>query len=116
MSEPSSPQIEWADFARVEMRVGTVLNAALNLKARKPSYVLEIDFGDYGVKTSSAQLTVNYTPEQLIGTQVVAVLNFPPKRIAGVESQVLVLGALSQLEDVVLLRPTKAVENGARIG
>lgn len=109
--------IEFDDFQRVEMATGTIIEARRNEKARAPAYVLRIDFGpDYGERTSSAQLTANYTPEDLVGRQIVAVMNFPPKRIAGVRSEVLVLGAESQRHDVVLLEPTSRVENGARIG
>ena len=79
-------------FFEVDIRVGRVVAAALNPKARKPAYRMEVDFGPLGMRTSSAQLTALYTPEELIGRQVLAVVNFPPRRVAGVESQVLVLG------------------------
>ncbi|MEE2716914.1 MAG: tRNA-binding protein [SAR324 cluster bacterium] len=108
-------EISFDDFLKVEIRTGTVLEAHLNEKARKPAYVLTIDFGPEGIRTSSAQLTKNYQPEDLVGLQVVAVLNFPVKRIAGVKSEVLVLGAMSSETDVVLLTPTQAVENGVRV-
>ena len=109
--------IELEDFQRVELAVGTVVAAEPNPKARAPAYVLRIDFGaDYGERHSSAQLTENYRPEDLLGRQVVAVMNFPPKRIAGVRSEVLVLGAVSPENGVVLLAPDRAVEDGARIG
>jgi tRNA-binding protein len=111
------PPIDWPDFERVDMRVGTVLTCTLNPEARKPAYILTIDFGaELGIKTSSAQLTRNYTPADLVGRQVVAVVNFPVKRIAGVKSEVLVLGALSAEKDVVLLFPSHSVENGSPIG
>ena len=109
--------IEFEDFERVEMATGTVVEAAPNEKARQPAYVLRIDFGpEYGEKTSSAQITRNYGPDDLVGRQVVAVMNFPPKRIAGVRSEVLVLGAVSDRHGVVLLQPSFPVENGSRIG
>jgi len=108
-------EISFDDFLKVEIRTGTVLEARLNEKARKPAYVLTIDFGPEGIRTSSAQLTKNYQPEDLVGLQVVAVLNFPVKRIAGVKSEVLVLGAMSSETDVVLLTPTQVVENGVRV-
>lgn len=109
--------IEFADFQRVEMATGTIVEARRNDKARQPSYVLRIDFGpDHGERTSSAQLTRNYTPEDLVGRQIVAVMNFPAKRVAGVKSEVLVLGAESPGHGVVLLEPTFPVENGTRIG
>ena len=110
-------QIEYPDFEKVVMALGTVLSAETNPKARKPAYVLSIDFGaQYGIRTSSAQLTQNYTADALVGMQVVAVMNFPVRRIAGVESQVLVLGAMHDTQGVVLLTPTLRVEDGTRIG
>jgi len=116
MDEQASALIEFDDFMKVDMRVGTVLKAELNPKARKPAYVLTIDFGPLGIKSSSAQITQNYSPADLVGKQVVAVVNFPAKRIAGFASEVLVLGAYSAAKDVVLLQPTLTVENGSRIG
>ena len=108
--------IDFDDFSKVEMRVGTIVSAELNPKARVPAYKLEIDFGPFGLKHSSAQLTQNYEAEALVGRQIVAVLNFPPKRIAGVKSEVLVLGAVSDAQGVVLLDLGIEVENGAPIG
>ncbi|PID89952.1 MAG: tRNA-binding protein [Bacteroidetes bacterium] len=107
--------IDYSAFEAVHMYVGTILEASPNEKARKPAYKLRIDFGPLGQKSSSAQLTEHYTPEQLVGMQVVAVLNFEPKRIAGVKSEVLVLAAVSEMEGTVLLQPTQPVPNGARI-
>ncbi len=108
--------ISWDDFERVDIRVGRILTAAPNPKAQKPAYVLTVDFGsDLGVKTSSAQLTVHYEPEQLVGMQVVAVVNFEPKRIAGVKSEVLVLGLPDEQGAVVLLTPTREVPLGGRL-
>lgn len=108
-------EISFEDFLLVELRVGTVLEVRVNKKARKPAYVLTVDFGPKGVRTTSAQITGNYVPEELLGKQVVAVMNFPPKRIAGVKSEVLVLGAYSVSLDVVLLQLTHPVENGSRV-
>lgn len=109
--------IEFEDFQRVEMATGTIVEAKLNEKARVPAYILHIDFGEsWGEKLSSAQLTSNYSAEDLVGRQIVAVMNFPPRRIAGVKSEVLVLGAVSDEHGVVLLRPDFAVENGTAIG
>ena len=108
-------EISFDDFLKVEIRTGTVLEARLNEKARKPAYVLTLDFGPCGIKTSSAQLTKHYQPEDLVGIQVVAVLNFPAKRIAGVKSEVLILGAMSDADDVVLLTPTQTAGNGVRV-
>ena len=108
--------LSFDDFLAVDIRVGRVLTAAPNPKALKPAYVLTIDFGEaLGVKTSSAQLTVHYTPEQLLGRVVVAVVNFPPKRIAGVKSEVLVLGVPDAEGAVVLLEPTHGVPLGGRM-
>jgi tRNA-binding protein len=110
--------IEFDDFLRVEMRVGRILAADPFPEARKPSYRLRIDFGPaIGERVSSAQLTVTYPdPSALIGRQVVAVLNFPPRRIAGFASEVLVLGAMGDAGEVHLLAPDPACEEGLRIG
>jgi tRNA-binding protein len=110
--------IEFDDFARVELRVGRITAAEPFPEARKPSYRLRIDFGaEVGERVSSAQLTVTYPdPAVLVGTQVVAVLNFPPRRIAGVASQVLVLGAMGSNGEVWLLKPDPEAPIGSRIG
>lgn len=110
-----SDTIGLEDFQKVDIRTGTILEAELNPKARKPAYVMSIDFGELGISKSSAQLTANYEATDLVGKQIVAVVNFPAKRIAGVKSEVLVLGALSDTKDVVLLEPGLEVENGMRI-
>ena len=105
------------EFFALDMRVGTVLTAEPFPEARKPSIKLTIDFGpELGVRRSSAQLTLRYRPEELIGRQVVAAVNLGDRRIAGFVSQVLVLGAMPSASDVVLLRPDALVENGTRIG
>jgi tRNA-binding protein len=105
------------DFFAIDIRVGTVLKAEPFPEARKPSIKLEIDFGpDLGVRRSSAQLTVHYTPEQLVGRQVVAVVNIGERRIAGFVSQCLVLGAMPDEKEVILLKPDQAAANGTRIG
>ena len=110
--------IELSDFLRVDMRVGRILAAEPFPEARKPSYRLRIDFGpELGERVSSAQLTVTYPdPQELVGRQVVAVVNFPPRRIAGFESQVLVLGAMRDGGGVFLLAPDPPCEPGLRIG
>jgi tRNA-binding protein len=110
-----SAPIDLETFASVEMRVGTVVSARLNERARVPAYVLEVDFGPMGVRTSSAQLTQHYAPEDLIGRRVVAVVNLPARRIAGVKSEVLVLGSTGN-EGTLLLTPSAEASNGARIG
>lgn len=102
-------------FFRYDLRVGTILEASLNEKARKPAYRLVIDFGPYGEKRSSAQITHHYRPEELVGRQIVAVMNFPPRQVASVKSEVLVLGATEEDGAVVLLRPDMTVPNGAAI-
>ena len=109
-------EITFEEFTQVEIRTGTILEAILNLKAIKPAYEIKIDFGPLGIKTSSAQITKNYSPENLIGLQITAVVNLPVKRIAGVKSEVLVLGAYSENKDVVLLTPAESVEEGSLVG
>lgn len=108
-------QIEWDDFQRVELRVGTVVSAEPNSKALKPAYVLQIDLGELGLKTSSAQLTGHYACNELLGRQVLCVCNFAPKRIAGVRSEVLVTGAYDADGKVVLAGFDKPLANGARL-
>jgi tRNA-binding protein len=103
------------DFERLDIRIGTILEASELENARKPAYKLLIDFGSKGVKKSSAQLTGNYQPHQLIGKQIVAVVNFPPKQIAHLISECLVLGVVGNGIDVVLLQPERKVENGLKI-
>lgn len=109
-------EIEFGDFEKVDMRTGTIVDAKLNPKARVPAYTLKIDFGAAGRRTSSAQLTRNYTAEQLVGKQIVAVMNFAPKRVAAVKSEVLVLGAVCEQQGVVLLAPSLPVDDGMPIG
>ncbi len=108
--------IQFADFLKIGMYVGTIIGAKPNLKALKPAYVLEIDFGYLGCKISSAQITQNYEMESLMGKKIVAVLNFPIKKVADVKSECLVLAALCPTNGTVLIEPNQEVENGARIG
>lgn len=109
-------EITWDDFERVDLRVGTVLTAEPLEGARKPAYRLAVDFGpEIGVKHSSAQLTDLYTTEDLIGRQVLGVVNFRPKRIAGFASEVLVTGFLREGGEVALAVPERAVPNGAKL-
>lgn len=108
--------ISFDDFLKVDIRVGTVIQASVFAEARKPALKLLIDFGaDIGVKKSSAQITQNYTPESLIGTQVAAVVNFPPRQIGPLMSEVLTLGFPDENEQVTLIRPTKKIPNGGRL-
>jgi tRNA-binding protein len=110
------PMIAYADFAKLDIRAGTIVAAAPLANARKPAFVLDIDFGpELGVKRSSAQITVHYRPETLVGRQVAAVVNFAAKRIAGVRSEVLVLGFADAGGAVVVVEPTIDVPNGARL-
>ncbi|GAA4753835.1 tRNA-binding protein [Flavisolibacter ginsenosidimutans] len=109
--------INWADFEKLDIRVGTILEANTFLQARKPAYQLTIDFGEeVGIKNSSAQITHHYTPENLKGQQVIAVVNFMPKNIAGFLSECLVLGIYDEKKEVVLLAPKSPVSNGLKIG
>jgi tRNA-binding protein len=103
------------EFERIEMRVGRVLEAQDFPTARKPAYRLLIDFGPLGQRRSSAQLTARYGAEELVGRQVIAVVNFPPRRIAGFDSEVLVLGVPDEAGEVVLLQPERAVPPGGRV-
>ncbi|MUP46450.1 tRNA-binding protein [Gramella sp. BOM4] len=110
-------QIDWDHFEKVEMRVGTIISAEPLTEAKKPAFKLHIDFGsEIGEKCSSAQITRRYTHEELPGRQVIAVINFPVKRIAGFKSECLVLGVVGDDNDVVLLSPDQKVENGLRVG
>ena len=109
-------EIKFEDFIRVQIRTGTILEATFNTKALNPAYILRIDFGPLGIKTSSAQITENYELDELAGLQISAVLNFPSKHVAGFKSEVLVLGAYSEEKGVVLLTPTDSVENGSIVG
>ena len=109
--------ITWDDFEKIDIRVGTVLEAVPFPEVRKPAYKLQIDFGaELGIRKSSAQITAHYQPEDLVGKQVVAVVNFPPKQIANFFSECLVLGIYDDQKQVVLLQPGKSVSNGSKIG
>ena len=109
-------EISYEDFRKVNIQVGMVISVEENKKAHKPALVLEIDFGDsLGIKKTSAQITDYYNESNLVGKQVIAVCNFPSKNIAGIESEVLVLGAIEKDGKVVLVHPSKKVDNGLEI-
>jgi tRNA-binding protein len=107
--------LTWTDFEKVEMRVGTILTAEDFPKAKLPAYQLTIDFGEFGIKKSSAQITKLYQKEELPGRQVIAVVNFPPKQIANFFSECLVLGVVGDEKEITLLQPERKVKNGLRI-
>ena len=110
------PEISYDDFARVDIRAGRVVSAEPNPKARKPAYILQVDFGPaIGLKKASAQLTVHYKPEELVGRQVAAVVNFPPKQIGPLMSEILVLGFPDANGAVVLASVDKPVPNGGKL-
>ncbi len=108
-------EISWADFEKVEIRTGTIIAATDFPEARKPAYKLAIDFGELGIKKSSAQITAHYPKEALVGKQIVAVVNFPPKQIGPFLSECLVLGAIQEDGSVVVLQTEQDVKNGLRI-
>ena len=104
------------DFGKLDLRIGTILKAELLENAKTPAYILEIDLGKLGIKRSSAQITDLYQPGDLVGKQIVAIVNLSPKKIAGFTSEVLVLGANSIERAVFLLEPQKNIPNGAKVG
>ena len=109
-------QITYLDYDKVQICTGTILEASINVKAKKPAYVLKIDFGKkIGIKTSSAQITNYYKTDELINKQIMAVCNFPPRNIAGIYSEVLVLGAIEEDGKVVLFHPSQKLKNGLPI-
>ena len=110
------PEISYDDFAKVDIRIGTVVEAKVFPEARKPAYILMIDFGpEIGIKKSSAQITVHYTPEQLVGRQVLGVVNFPPRQIGPVRSEVLTLGFEDEVGAIVLAGTELKVPNGRKL-
>jgi len=113
--EQATELINWNDFSKIEMRVGTIISAEIFKEAKKPAYKITIDFGDFGIKKTSAQITKRYFPDDIIGKQVIAVVNFPPKQIANIQSECLILGAVNE-DEVILLTTDKSVNNGLRIG
>jgi tRNA-binding protein len=110
------PTIQWQDFEKIDLRAGTILEVNDFPQATKPAYKLTIDFGDLGIKKSSAQITDGYEKQELIGKQVIAIVNFPPKQIANFFSECLVLGVYTDKKEVVLLTPDRKVNDGWKIG
>jgi tRNA-binding protein len=108
--------IEWSDFEKIDIRVGTILEINDFPKAKRPAWQLTVDFGELGIKKSSAQITDLYEQQELIGRQVLAVVNFPPKQIANFFSECLVLGLYTDKKEVVLVSPDRKVENGWKLG
>jgi tRNA-binding protein len=108
-------QITWSDFEKVEIRVGRIVQADTFPQAKKPAYRLRIDFGELGVKSSSAQITTHYRVDELVGRLVLGVVNFPPRQIANFFSEVLTLGVIQASGDVVLIGPDRDVPLGLRI-
>lgn len=108
--------ITWQDFEKIDIRVGTILTVSDFANAKKPSYQLTIDFGELGIKKSSAQITSLYQKDDLLGKQIIAVVNFSPKQIANFFSECLVLGVYNDANEVVLLQPTLAITNGNKVG
>lgn len=108
--------ISWQDFEKIDIRTGTILEANPFPEAIKPAYQLKIDFGELGIKQSSAQITVHYSIDELIGKQIIAVVNFPPKKIAHFFSECLILGVYDENNQVILLQPDKSTKNGFKIG
>ncbi|MGM0934495.1 MAG: tRNA-binding protein [Bacteroidota bacterium] len=109
-------KLTWNEFMKVEMRVGTIISAEEFKEVKNPAYKMIIDFGDYGKRKTSAQITQLYNANQLVGKQVIAVVNFPPKQIANIMSECLVLGGVGENKEVTLIEPERKVENGTRIG
>ena len=116
MEKEMTQRLTWEEFTKVEMVVGTIVSAEKFKEARNPAYKMIVDFGKLGTRKTSAQITKLYTPEELIGKQVVAVVNFPPKQIATIMSECLVLGGIGDSKEVILIQPERGVKNGTRIG
>ncbi len=107
--------IKWEDFSKIDIRTGTIIQAEEFPEARNPSYILHIDFGDFGIKKSSAQITDLYKTQDLIGQSIIAVINFPPKQIGPIMSECLVLGSIGKDGEVTLLQTESKTQNGLKI-
>jgi tRNA-binding protein len=116
MENTETRDLSWQEFQRVEMRIGTIIAAEIFQEARNPAYKMTIDFGPLGTRKTSAQITALYSVDALLGRQVVAVVNFPPKQIATLMSECLVLGGLGEGKEVILLEPERKVADGTRVG
>lgn len=116
MESSEEKKLEWNEFMKVEMRVGTIISAEEFKEVSNPAYKMIVDFGEYGKRKTSAQITDLYNPKDLISKQVIAVINFPPKQIANIMSECLVLGGVGDKKEVTLIEPERKVNNGTRIG
>lgn len=116
MEQINEKQLTWNEFINVEMRVGTIISAEQFKEARNPAYKLVVDFGKFGERKTSAQITELYDAKEIVGKQVIAVVNFPPKQIANIMSECLILGGVGKTNEVTLIQPERKVENGTRIG
>ena len=110
------PEISWSDFEKLDIRIGTIISASDFKRAKNPSYQIEIDFGELGTKKSSAQITDLYDKEDLIGKQIIAIVNFPKKQIANFFSECLILGVICENKEITILSTTLPVKNGLPIG
>ncbi|MDN3606053.1 tRNA-binding protein [Kaistella yonginensis] len=110
------PEISWSDFEKLDIRIGTIISASDFKRAKNPSYQIEIDFGELGTKKSSAQITDLYDKEDLIGKQIIAIVNFPKKQIANFFSECLILGVIGENKEITILSTTLPVKNGLPIG
>ncbi|CAL2104289.1 putative chaperone CsaA [Tenacibaculum sp. 190130A14a] len=115
MSKTENNLISWNDFTKIEMRVGTIISAEVFEEVKNPAYKMQVDFGAHGIKKTSAQITQLYNVKELIGKQVVAVINFPKKQIATMMSECLILGGLGDNKEVTLLTPERPIKNGSKI-
>jgi len=106
----------WEDFDKIDMRTGTIIKAELFKQAINPSYIIHVDFGEIGIKKTSAQITKNYKLKELIGQQIIGLINLPKKQVANIQSEFLILGAINdQLDNVVIIQPESMTKNGSKI-